>query len=107
MMSYLILLQPLLQELLPALLKDRASKLNRLEMVKLALLEEDTKVLQNGRKTTGRCRGSLNRLNNLCCTQNSLARICESLEHETEKRKSYSWGVSSNFRCFAILTALE
>jgi len=77
MMSYLILLQPLLQELLPALLKDRASKLNRLEMVKLALLEEDTKVLQNGRKTTGRCRGSLKRLNNLYCTQNSLARICE------------------------------
>jgi len=36
MMSYLVLLQPLLQELLPALLKDRASKLNGLEMVKLA-----------------------------------------------------------------------
>jgi hypothetical protein len=28
---------------------DWANKLNRLEMVKLALLEEDTKVLQNGR----------------------------------------------------------
>ena len=28
---------------------DRASKLNRLEMVKLAHLKEDTKVMQNGR----------------------------------------------------------
>jgi hypothetical protein len=68
MMSYLILLQPLLQELLPALLKDRTSKLDRLEMVKLALLKEDTKVLQNRRKTTRRCRGSLKRLDNLYCT---------------------------------------
>ena len=69
-MSYLILLQPLLQELLPALLKDE-------QMLKLTLLEEDTTGLQNGRKTTGRCRGSLKRLDNLYCTQNSLARICE------------------------------
>jgi hypothetical protein len=74
------LLQPeksILQELRPALVKDKASKLNRLEMVKLALLEEDTNVLQNGERTTGRCRGSLTkRLDNLCCTQHSLPRMC-------------------------------
>jgi hypothetical protein len=65
-MSYLILLQPPLQELRPALVKNKASKLNRLEMVKLALLEEDTNVLKNEERTTGRCREVLN--DTITCT---------------------------------------
>jgi hypothetical protein len=53
-------------------LEDRARKFDRFEMVKLALLEEDTKVLQNRRKTTRRSRGSFERLDNLYSAQNSL-----------------------------------
>jgi hypothetical protein len=44
MISYLILLQPLLQELLPALLEDIASRLNKFKMVQLVLLEEYCKM---------------------------------------------------------------
>ena len=43
----LVLLQPLLKQLLATLLQDRTRKLQRLELVKLALLEQDTEVLQD------------------------------------------------------------
>jgi hypothetical protein len=72
---YLVLLQPFLQELLPTLLKDWARKFNRLEMIELPLLKEDTEVLQDGRQTTRRCWGCLERLDDLYGVQNSLAKM--------------------------------
>ena len=50
--AYLVLLKPLLEQLLPALLENGPRELHGLEVVELALLKENTKVLQNGGKTT-------------------------------------------------------
>jgi hypothetical protein len=46
--TYLVLLQPFLEQLFASLLKNRSRKLNRLEFVQLALFEEDTEILENG-----------------------------------------------------------
>lgn len=45
--KYLVLLQPLLQKLLPALLQDGAGELERLKVVEFTLLKQDTEVLED------------------------------------------------------------
>lgn len=56
MLSYLVLLKPLFQELLPALLQDRTCELYGLKMIEFALLQEDAEVLEDGRETARRRR---------------------------------------------------
>jgi hypothetical protein len=46
--TYLVLLQPFLEQLFASLLKNRSRELDRLEFVELALFEEDTEILENG-----------------------------------------------------------
>ena len=69
---YLVLFQPLLQKLLPTLLEDGTSELQRLEMIQFAFFEEDTKILQNRREPTRRCRGLLEGFDDLNCAKNTL-----------------------------------
>ncbi len=52
--SQLVLLQPLLEQLLATLLQNRARKLQRFELVELALLKQDAEVLQDGGQPAGR-----------------------------------------------------
>lgn len=47
-LEYLVFLQPLLQKLLSSLLEDRPAKLQGFELVELALVQQDAKVLQQG-----------------------------------------------------------
>jgi hypothetical protein len=49
----LVLLEPLLDELLLALLNDRLAQLNRLELVQLRRLEQNAEVLQKRRDEVG------------------------------------------------------
>ena len=70
--SHLVLLQPLLEELFPALLQDRTSKFNRLKMIEFTLLEENAEVLKNGRQASRGGGSSLKRLNDLSGTENAL-----------------------------------
>ena len=46
-MTNLVLLQPFLEQLLAALLKHGTGEFHTLELVKFALLQEDTEVLKN------------------------------------------------------------
>ena len=70
--TYLVLLQPLLKQLLAALLEDRTRKFNRLQPVELALLEENTEVLEDGRETARRSRRLLERLDDLRGAEDAL-----------------------------------
>jgi hypothetical protein len=71
----LVLLEPLLEELLAALLENRARKLKRLEVVELALLEQDAEVLQNGRQATRGRRCLLERLDDRRSAQDAPRRV--------------------------------
>ena len=51
--SYLFFLEPLLDELFAALLYDGATQLEGLVLVELALVQQDTEVLQEGRGLAG------------------------------------------------------
>lgn len=44
--TYLVLLQPFLQKLFAALLKDGSAQLQRLKLVELALVQQDPEILQ-------------------------------------------------------------
>ena len=70
--THLVLLQPLLEELLAALLEYGARELKGLVMVELALLKQHTEVLEDGRETARRSRRLLERLDDLSCTQDAL-----------------------------------
>jgi hypothetical protein len=65
MSDHLVLLEPFLQELFPALLQDRARQLNRLEMIEFPFLQKDTEVLKNRRKAPSGSWCLLERLNDL------------------------------------------
>jgi len=54
--GHLVLFKPFFQELFPTLLQDGAGELHRLEMIEFPLLQKDTEVLENRRKTPGRSR---------------------------------------------------
>lgn len=56
---YLVFLQPFLQELFAALLQDGPAKLQRLKLVQLALVQQNPKVLQQGRSLTRLGRNTL------------------------------------------------
>lgn len=47
--THLVLLQPFFQQLLAALLEDRPAELQRLKLIELALVQQDSKVLQERR----------------------------------------------------------
>ena len=49
MVSHLVLLEPLLQQLLASLLEHRSAQLQGLKLVELALVQEDAEVLEQGR----------------------------------------------------------
>ena len=49
----LILLEPLLQKLLPSLGQDGATQLQALELVELALVQKNAEILQQGRRLAG------------------------------------------------------
>lgn len=44
--THLVLLQPFLQQLLAPLLEDRPAELQRLKLIELALIQQDSKVLE-------------------------------------------------------------
>jgi hypothetical protein len=82
------------------LLKGWACEFNGFEVIKLALLEGDAEVLQDGRQTTRKCWGCLEGLDDLYSGQNSLAKIIrESLKYDTEKKvPSGRWQQSLQLR---------
>lgn len=69
---YLVLLQPLLQKLLAALLQDRPAQFQRLKLVELALVQKNTKVLQERGGLTGLGRDTLELTDSFCCSQDAL-----------------------------------
>lgn len=69
---HLVILQPFLQQLLTALLQDRAGEFDGFGMVELAFLEKDAKVLENRGEASRRRRCLLKRLDNRSSTQNTL-----------------------------------
>ena len=71
-MSYLVLLQPFLEELLSSLLQDRTSKLNGFKMIEFTLLEEDAEVLKNGGQTARRGGSRLEGFNDLSGSEDTL-----------------------------------
>ncbi len=70
--SYLVLLQPFLQQLLAALLQDGPAQLQRLKLVELALVQQNTKVLQQRRGLTWLRRDTLKLTDGLRRPQDSL-----------------------------------
>lgn len=71
-MQYLVFLQPLLQKLLSALLEDRPAKLQGLELVELALVQQDTKVLQQGGGLAWLIRNALETTDGVWSSQDTL-----------------------------------
>lgn len=71
----LVLLEPLLEELLPALGEDGACELERLDLVELSLLEEDAEVLEDGREDAGLGRHRLELLDGLGRAQDAAGRV--------------------------------
>lgn len=53
--TYFVLFEPFLEQLLPTLLKYRARKFDRLEVVQFTLFKKNAEVLQDGRQATGGC----------------------------------------------------
>ena len=70
--SYLVFLEPLLEELLAALLEHRAAQLQGLVLVELALVQQDPKVLEQGRRLARLSGHLLEPLDGLRCPQNAL-----------------------------------
>lgn len=70
--AYLVLLQPFLQQLLAALLQDRPAQLQRLKLVELTLVQQNTKVLQQWGGLTWLSWDALELPNGLGSAQNSL-----------------------------------
>ena len=50
--SYLVLLEPLFEELLATLLEHRAREFQTLQLVEFALLQKDAEVLKDGREAS-------------------------------------------------------
>ncbi len=71
----LALLEPLLEQVLATLVKNGTGKLERLELVERTLLEEDTKVLEDGRKSAGLVRDLLELLDGLSSSKNAAWRV--------------------------------
>lgn len=69
---YLVLFQPFLQQLLASLLQDGPAQLQGLELVELALVEQNTKVLQQRRGLTWLGWDTLKLTDGLCCPKDSL-----------------------------------
>lgn len=72
LIQHLVLLQPFLQQLLAALLQDRPAQLQRLKLVELTLVQQNTKVLQQWGGLTWLSWDALELTNGLCSAQNSL-----------------------------------
>jgi len=87
--THLVLLQPLLQKLLPSLSQHWPRELQRLDPVQLSLLEKDTEVLQNRRKGSRRDGDVLELLDRL------------------RSSKDTSRGVGGDFGSLVVLTGLE
>ena len=69
-----VLLQPFLDQLLLSLSKNRTAKFQSFVLVQLAALQQDAKVLEEGRGLTWWCRDLLEPQDGLRCTKNTLLR---------------------------------
>ena len=103
---HFIFLEPLLQKLLPSLLKDWPRKLERFKVIQLALLQQNPKVLQDWRKPTRNSRSLFKRFDNCSGTQNSLDGKCYP-EIGSYREKTYTRRISRDLRSFSILSTLE
>ena len=93
--SYLVLLQPFLQQLLAALLQDRPAQFKRLKLVQLALVQKNTEVLQQWRGLTWLGRDTLELTDGLCRPQDSL-REGKTVEKRGIMGKGYKYSSRTN-----------
>ena len=87
--AYLVLLEPLLEKLLSPLGKYGTSELKRLMLVKLSLLEEDTKILEDRRQRAGLNGNLLELLNSLRRSQNALEKRKRDKRHVRNRHVKY------------------
>jgi hypothetical protein len=73
--TYLVLLKPLFQQWLLALLNDWPSQLQRLVSVQIPLLQQNTKVLQDRRQCPRGIRSLFERLDSLLSPENTSGRV--------------------------------
>lgn len=73
----LILFEPLLKQLLPALLQDWSAQLQRLVLVELPLFQKDAKILQQRRRLAWLGRHALEALDGLWSSQDTLMQKSE------------------------------
>jgi broad specificity phosphatase PhoE len=106
--SHLVLFEPFFEELFPTLLQDWARELHRLEMIEFPFLQEDAEILENRRKTSGRSRRLLERLDDLRGAQDTL-----SIKHEQVllwqelNAETNPWRVRCNLGRLVVLAALK
>lgn len=70
--TYLVLLQPFLQKLFAALLKDGSAQLQRLKLVELALVQQDPEILQEWGCLAGLSRDALEPTDGVRSAQDTL-----------------------------------
>lgn len=76
----LFLVEPLLKQMLPVLLQDRAHKLHGLRTVELSLVKQHAEVLKNDRQLAlNRCACLLETLDGLWGPEKSTGRVCGNL----------------------------
>lgn len=70
--THLVLLQPLLQQLLAPLLQNGPAELQRLKLIELALIQQDSKVLEQRRGLARLGRNALEAPDGVWSAQNAL-----------------------------------